>query len=134
MILDILLTKEFIKWYLGRFQPRRHEFGAEAASSSGKLPLPALASRAPRRWCNFENHCAYNMDAIRLRQMTRSILLAKRSPAAEIRLNQTALSIGSGLHPNIVIWDTTSQTKVIADLAITFEDKSAGARLVAAKL
>ena len=83
------------------------------------------------------NHCAPNMDAIRqrhddaLKQIGDKIreALVRSKSSAELRLNRTVPEYtGAALRPDIVLRDVASKTIVIADLAITFEDQSAGAR------
>ncbi|UIZ24629.1 hypothetical protein KXD40_006565 [Peronospora effusa] len=83
------------------------------------------------------NHCAPNMDAIRqrhddaLQQIGSKIqnALARAKSTTELRLDHTVPEYtGAALRPDIVLRDAAAKTMVIADLAITFEDQSAGAR------
>ena len=82
-------------------------------------------------------HCAPNMDAIRqrhddaLQQIGSKIqnALVRAKSSAELRLDHTVPEYsGAALRPDIVLRDAAAKTMVIADLAITFEDQSAGAR------
>ncbi|GMF61155.1 unnamed protein product [Phytophthora fragariaefolia] len=107
-----------------------HELGAQAQAAAGPRGLQG-PDLLPGR--DVFNHCGSNMDAIRQPHND-----ALEQVAAKIRgaLDSAKLTVeytGAALQPDIVLRNVATKKMVIADLAVTSEEHTAGARHSAAQ-